>query len=323
VEEQTATTSHTGSGVGSVTAAAVVAADWTSTFSATRARAIGAALAQLNPALYEAIDRDDPGWPVLEQLVRLTAPYDVLTMLVLTLSDFQASVGGSASYWSAAQCELARRRANITSPEALRDLVATIVVRLPMRKMERVERLLRSSLPAWIGTRSAREIGQQPMELWTRLARAMNQAPDAKTIVAAMKGLDLMVKIETGQYAPFPETVPLLVDLRIARMSLASGLMGSFAPTDRELLMRRIDLYIEEERVAILDAWNVVSVGAGKLSLFRIDGLLWQVAEDVHRLRRHPRSAADAVTAKLAGYGAPPDTAALVAAELTAGLLDP
>jgi len=96
--------------------------------------------------------------------------------------------------------------------------------------------------------------------------------------------------------------------------------MGRFDPTALEQLMISAQQYAQLERAAILDAWAEVSECAGGLSLFRIDGLVWQVASVIHERRNRPAAAAAGVVAALRDYGASDTSAAQVGAELMRAL---
>lgn len=63
-----------------------------------RAVPIGEALAAISEVVYEAIDRGEPEWPVLERLARQEG-IGVLASLALALSDFQLGGGGATRYW--------------------------------------------------------------------------------------------------------------------------------------------------------------------------------------------------------------------------------
>src|SRR5438874_344491 len=84
----------------------------------TRAAAIGAALGAIPEHVYEAIDRGEPEWPILAHLRSLPAPYNTLTSLALSLSDFQLGPGGAHEYWRSVGQELVRH-GQVNSPTAL------------------------------------------------------------------------------------------------------------------------------------------------------------------------------------------------------------
>jgi hypothetical protein len=92
--------------------------------------------------------------------------------------------------------------------------------------------------------------------------------------------------IATGQYETFRPDVPIVADLWIARVSLSSGLLR---PSER-------------------------------VSLFRIDSLVWQIGGPAYRCR-HNRATTEAGIGNIReGYGADPPAARSVAGELTNAL---
>jgi N-glycosylase/DNA lyase len=294
------------------------------TFDRARASAIGIAIAALGDEVFEAIDRADPGWPVFMETCKLEPPFGLLAGMALALCDYQPGPGGSDGYCAYALAEL-RRRPAISSPTMLRDFMHDVLrhppaARFNSAKRARADRLITSSISPWLGTRTIREVGDQPMELWQRLSTTMNQPMHAKTIAAAMKVFDLMHKIETGTYVSFRARVPILVDLRIARVSLASGLMGRFEAPALERLMVNGQQYAAFEGAAIRAAWAAASEYARGLSLFRIDGLVWQIGDVLHAHRHRTDVAAAGVATVLRKLGAVEPNANQVAAELTYGL---
>jgi hypothetical protein len=87
-------------------------------------------------------------------------------------------------------------------------------------------------------------------------------------------------------------------------------------------LVEAADQYVAENTACILAAWNAVSQSAGRVSLFRIDGLVWEVAEAIHRERHRRAGACEATATILGGYGADKAVAGAAAAELSMALPD-
>jgi N-glycosylase/DNA lyase len=289
-----------------------------------RAKAIGEALIELGPYVFEAIDHADPGRPVLTEAAKLKPPYGLLVGLALALCDYQPGPGGSDRYCADALDEL-RRPPLVSDQATLSDFIRRVLrhasaARFNTATRARAERLIQSGMPKWLESQSISEVGQHPLELWKRLATTMNQPMHAKTIAAGVKVFDLLHKIETGTYVSFPAQVPILVDLRIARASLASGLLGYFDPQALEQLMVGAQRVANLERTTILSGWAGVSAYADDLSVLRIDGLLWQVATQIHELRDRPAMAAASVASGLCRFGAPGPSATRLGAELTYAL---
>jgi N-glycosylase/DNA lyase len=186
-------------------------------------------------------------------------------------------------------------------------------------KLARIEKLLGSGVPALLRSQGLEQLGLQPMILWHELATGMRQKPDDKTIAFAMKVFDLQHRIATGRYAQFPTSVPIVADLRIARVSLSSGLLR---PTDGSVQDAMANVTKEGgfDANVVREVWASVAEHTQGISLFRVDSLAWQVAEPVHRLRQQDEAAKEAVVQTLRRYHAPDAIAHVMGAEMTAAL---
>lgn len=293
------------------------------TFSPERARVIGHTLGAIPDSVYEAIDRGEPEWPVLTAIGRFEHPFGILTGLTLGLTDFQLGPGGAARYW-AEVTELLRERGPIGSRAEVAALIDALLAR-PVSarhagmKRARVRTFLSSTLVDWLSSRSIGEVASEPMVLWNRLAGALNQAPEAKTIAFAMKIFDLMHRSLAGSYVHFPSHVPIVADLRIARISISSGLLEP-SGCSRQQAMTTAGEWLPSTRQDILSAWSAVSEASGWVSLFRIDSLAWQVAAPIYTMRFDRAGAASAVAAMLKSYGATTAVAGDAGVALTAAL---
>lgn len=291
---------------------------------ATRVQPLGAALGALPTEVYSAVDRAEPEWPVLERLAISRSPAAILAGLALALSDFQLGVGGANLYWREVLAVLnaqgTPRMASEVGHFLTEVLSRPVCARLRTLKRERLNRLLRSHIPGRLERQSLAELGEQPLALWHDLATVMEQVPQAKTVAFAMKMFDLMHRIATGKYVAFPSQVPIVADLRIARISFSSGLL---APPDGQTVavaMAHGGHYASTNTGEIIAAWAQVSDQAQGVSLFRIDSLIWQVAGATYMCRSSPSAARSRIRATVEGYGANPKAAAEVADELTFAL---
>jgi len=280
------------------------------------------ALAALPDSVYESIDRGEPEWPILERLVSL-GPVSILTGLALALSDFQLGAGGAARYWS--EIGILLDEIQPKSPVRIREFMFRLMARpvasrLRDLKLARIDKLLGSGVPAFLASRTVEELGREPLVLWRAVAAGMRQLPQAKTIAFSMKVFDLMHRTTTGHYATFPPDVPIVADLRIARVSLSSGLLrpADDAPVLAAMAAVAGAETVDQERVRAV--WAKVAQAAVRLSLFRIDSLAWQVAEPIYRRRRNRTAAEEAVRSVMDGYRPPDGCAGQVATELVAAL---
>lgn len=284
--------------------------------SADRSAAVGRALGELPAAVFDAADRGEPEWPVLERLARLPRGLDVVATLALALSDYQLGPGGAVGYWAEAGRLLENR--DIRETGDLRGLMGDLMAapvgsRLADQKLARIDRLLGSALPQ----RVAGGVSTVKAEsLWGDLSDVVGGSRDAKTIVFAMKTIDLLHRQATGRRMALPDDLPIPVDLRIARVSLAAGLLPPPPGLSVIPAMEEVEPIAADRRGEIIEGWRGVAREVG-LAAPALDSLLWQLAEPLHAERCDAERAEFAVAALMGTYGAPPEAARLAAAELT------
>lgn len=127
--------------------------------------------------------------------------------------------------------------------------------------------------------------------------------PVDKTIAFAMKLVDLLHHARTGEYAAL-SNVPIVLDIRIARVSVSSGIV-EIPDAAVSASLENGERLIQDNRQAFLDAWQEVSNAADGVSLFRIDSLIWQVAKDIFDNRGRRDAAREAVLSTLKPLGLP------------------
>ena len=169
------------------------------TWSIERANAVGLALGQLGSQVFANFDRSEPEWPVLQRLAawpdRALAR---LTTICLGITDYQLGAGAAAGYWKAVMMEMERRAPS--NPKDVIELMARVCrhpvsSRLADQKLARVEKVIR----AW----ESEQVTSQPVELWKWLAVTLGQPEEAKTVVMAMKLVDLLELAGSGNYLDF------------------------------------------------------------------------------------------------------------------------
>jgi N-glycosylase/DNA lyase len=244
----------------------------------------------------------------------------VLTALVLGLSDYRLGRGGADAYWRAAADEL-----DAQEPRQKEEVIAFIdrllghpVAALDAdRKRARILRLLASGVPGWLDSQAPTELVGRLSELWQRLAAAMRQEPSAKTIVFAIKLVDLMCFQATGRRAELGEA-PIAVDIRVARASLASGVVMPVSAVPVGDLLRLSSEQLLATQEPYLQAWNRVASFTDRSPL-ALDSLVWQAAAHVGPGASHGETT-DAIEEMLRRYGATGDASRRVAKELAAEL---
>jgi N-glycosylase/DNA lyase len=127
----------------------------------------------------------------------------------------------------------------------------------------------------------------------------------------AMKLVDLLELARGGLYLDFGADIPLPVDLRIARISLTSGLIAPGGGGSIKHFMSRAGDIASDQRQLLIEAWRAVARAAGGLQVLRLDSLAWQLAEAAGASEWE-----SAITKRLTDAGSPPDTARRLATEL-------
>ena len=175
------------------------------TWSIERANAVGLALGQLGSQVFANFDRSEPEWPVLQRLAawpdRALAR---LTTICLGITDYQLGAGAAAGYWKAVMMEIERRAPS--NPKDVIEFMARVCrhpvsSRLADQKLARVEKVIR----AW----ESEQVTSQPVQLWRWLAVTLGQPEEAKTVVMAMKLVDLLELAGSGNYLDFGTEIPL------------------------------------------------------------------------------------------------------------------
>ena len=288
-----------------------------------RCRAVANALADIPEAVFEAFDRREPEWPVLERLSSWSHPYGLLAAVSFALTDYQLGAGGATAYWKEVEALLSTRKEPGSTSE-LSLVIDTLVTRpvstrLAHQKCARVRRLLTSPFVEIVKARSLAVLGRDPFRLWDALAEAMKQGRDAKTIVFAMKIFDLLHCASLGEYARFGATVPIVADLRIARLSFSAGVVP-LRGSSVSVAMSDAGTWLRANQPAVIDAWSSISLLAGGLNLFRVDSLAWQLARPVYEHRDDRETARSTITEILQSLGTPHRIARRLAIELTVAL---
>jgi N-glycosylase/DNA lyase len=285
-----------------------------------RAVTIGRALGELPARVYESADRFAPEWALLRQLGDLPDGLDVMTTLALALSDFQLGAGGAESYWQeAARLYVARPIASIPDlHDFMRALMKRPVAsRMAEMKLGRVQKLLGSGIHDEVagGITSV-----HPDALWSSLARLYGGERSAKTVVFAVKTIGLLHLATTDRRLPLPADLPIPVDLRIGRVTLAAGLIEPLHGLSVVQQMEAVEDFASDHRSEIIHIWQAVAREVG-LSAPEIDTLLWELAVPLHAARQDRNGARRRIRDALVhAHGATAGVAQSVADALTHAL---
>jgi N-glycosylase/DNA lyase len=288
---------------------------------ADRVSAVTRVLAALGPSVFDSADRLEPEWPVLERIAGLSAGTDIVLTLALALSDYQLGSGKADAYWAEAG-QLVDEAPPTATAEVMKLMDALmqrpVAARLATDKLKRVQRLLTSGIPAATSA-GVERLGEAGAEaLWEDLGRTFG-GRHAKTVVFAMKTVGLLHLCATGSRLMLPADLPIPVDLRVARISVASGLIPPPTGMDVAAAMRSPGDVAERCRGEIIAVWRSVADGVGLVAP-RLDSLLWQVAEPLQDYTRDPPKARTSMVDALARFGAPVTAAEAAVTELTYAL---
>ncbi|OYT57488.1 MAG: hypothetical protein B6U76_00860 [Desulfurococcales archaeon ex4484_217_2] len=243
-------------------------------------------------------DMREPEFRVLSEIYRRVGDSRVVVVLGLAagIVDFQLGPGGAPRFWNTLLQTVSRRGFKLGSLNDVREAVfdflkEPINARFRKTKYSRIEKFFSSDFAQYLWSKGLDYLAENPKEVWYRLAGALNNRPQQKTIVFAMKVLDLITLIVKGHYAKFPPNVSIPLDMHVARMALTSGIVeyhwtGKLASTIVEELMSRNPQVF---RSAWAEVSRHVSEKIGKhISLLRLDSLVWQIgrkAYETHYIR--------------------------------------
>ena len=224
-------------------------------------------LAEVPHASWERIMTSEPEWREMEGfLPRYTfGPFATL-MVVAGLNDFQLKGKADRAYWPPIRARLEAAETP-ASPADLAVLLAPFYARerFSEMKLRRLHQFLGSDLAAGLWSASPAQVADGFTETWTRLAAAMGQRMEMKTIVFAMKCLGLAL-LMAGEYGFSSEALAIPVDLRVRRLTDALGVSTVSDDTVRAY-------------------WDAVLAGVRavnpRVTMLHLDSFVWQVADDV------------------------------------------
>ncbi len=252
-----------------------------------RVRVVSRALAGIGWDGFIRLDMLEPEFNTLSEVYRRVK--DVRILLVLGLSaaivDYQLA-GDAFKFWNTLQKVLAKRGFKLSSISDIKAVMDDFLnypvnARFNSTKRGRVTKFFNSGFADFLWDRAYKYYSDKPIEIWYRLARALGNRPDQKTIVFAMKVLDLISLLVNGSYANFPRSVPIPLDIHVARMALYSGIVKSNSSEIPEWAIQR-------NKEVFLRAWRNVAERVSEMlgrrvSALRIDSLVWQLSKEAQK----------------------------------------
>jgi len=252
-----------------------------------RVRAVSRALAGIGWDGFVRLDMLEPEFNVLSEVYHRVG--DVRVLLVLGLSaaivDYQLA-GDAFRFWNTLQKVLAKRGFKLSSIGDIRAVMGEFLnypvnARFNSTKRGRVAKFFNSGFADFLWDRAYKYYSDRPTEIWYGLAKTLGNRPDQKTIVFAMKVLDLISLLVNGSYANFPRDVPIPLDVHVARMALYSGIVKG----DGSEISERV---IQRNKEIFLRAWGDVAERVSemlgrRISPLRIDSLVWQLSKEAQK----------------------------------------
>jgi len=221
-------------------------------------------------------DLYEPEYRVLKRIYEagIEPRYLALIAILAGINDYQLGKGGAEVYWETLLNTFEKFGAvnNLSQAEILMKafLAEPINARFRNTKIGRLNKLFKLNFCRWL-IENYEDTLKNPVMLWRRLALDLNNQMHQKTIVFAMKTLDLTNLIINGEYLPFPENTPIPVDFHTRNMAISTGIITE---------------YIDDDEVR--EAWAKVARETSKIlnktvNLLRIDSIAWQLGKIAYK----------------------------------------
>lgn len=218
----------------------------------------------------EAFDEEEPEYDTLVTLANRYESDSHLSLLSVMagLTDYQLAINAQA-YWDSLE-KTVHDHGSLNSIQDVNTIMNEFLdepvnARFTDKKRERLVRLNKNEYPKWF-------LGNYPIkspdELWEQTAidlggrRKMN----SKTVVLAMKILDIHNLIVNDTYLDFPDNIDIPVDVHVKRVALFSGITSSTNAKQVRQCWAEVADQIEAE------------LGAN-ISLLRIDSVVFQLGQ--------------------------------------------
>jgi DEAD/DEAH box helicase domain-containing protein len=279
-----------------------------------RAQEVGEVLGDLPLSVYRAAEEGLPDWRAIESLGGMPTHLAALAVIGIAINNY-ALPARAERYWEASADALAR--AEIRSADDVERALAGVIrgdaavkdERGRKQKLARLQRLMGSEVPDLLA-RSGEHVVLD--EVWSALADGLNNDPEMKAVVYAVRTVALLYRSRTGRDLPLPAELPVPVDVRLVQLALASGVVRLPGIDINAALAAAGDLRSEEHRPVIIDGWRQVADAAG-CGAMTMDALLWRLGRCVEQ----GGGARAAAEAELGRVGVDPAAAARLAEEVT------
>lgn len=276
-----------------------------------RVKEVASAFSEVETEGIEAFDEEEPEFDTLKTLRKQYDSDDHLALLSVMagLSDFQLAIDAQA-YWNSLE-EIALSHGSLDSIQDVNTIMDEFLdepvnARYTEMKRNRLVKLNDNGFPMWFLDNYPIE---SPAVIWERTAIDLGGRGKMsdKTVVLAMKILDIHNLIINGSYLPFPDNIDIPVDEHVGRIARYSGITSS---TDEEQV-RECWAEVADEVEQNLD---------DRVSLLRIDSVVFQFGQQISGENFDPEDSRQVFYEHAVETGVSPENAKMLANELTVNL---
>lgn len=259
----------------------------------------------------EAFDEEEPEY---ETLVTLTNRYEsdshlALLSVMAGLSDFQLAIDAQ-TYWNSLE-EISLDYGSLNSVQDVNNIMNRFLdepvnARYTKMKRNRLVKLNKNGFPEWFLDNYP---VKSPDEVWEQTAIDLGgrRKMSSKTVVLAMKILDIHNLIVNGAYLHFPDDIDIPVDVHVKRVAIFSGIT-SLSEAEQ---VRQCWAEVADQIEANLGA---------NISLLRIDSVIFQFGQLISQAGFDPSDSCQKLIEHAVSSGLSADEAEQLALTLTTDL---
>lgn len=276
-----------------------------------RVNDVASAFSEIGIGGIEAFDEEEPEY---DTLVTLTNRYEsdghlALLSVMAGLSDFQLAIDAQA-YWNSLE-EVVLDHGSLDSVRDVNTMMNEFLdepvnARFTEMKRNRLVKLNENGFPEWFLDNYPTRL---PVEIWEQTAIDLGgrRKMSNKTVVLAMKILDIHNLIVNGAYLDFPDDIDIPVDVHVKRVALFSGITSSSEAEQVRRCWAEVADRIEAE------------LGAN-ISLLRIDSVVFQFGQLISQAGFDPVNSRQKIIKHAVNSGLSVDVAEQLALSLTTNL---
>jgi N-glycosylase/DNA lyase len=235
-----------------------------------RIDAVAGAIAALGHDGITAFDREEPEYDPLQTIDDRadSDPHVALLGICAGVVDYQLA-GDAQRFWPAFE-HVTLEHGPPGSVTEVQDVLATFMdqtvnARLNSQKRMRLAKLFDSGFADWFVDHHDRAL---PIEVWDRVADALDNRMSKKTVVMAMKVYDVLHLIRTDEYLDLPIDIPVPCDLQVQKVARTSGIV------------------MDDDDASVMNAWGAVTERVNEhldtpVSMLRVDSIVWQAGQQI------------------------------------------